>query len=185
MQVYVIIPDIPPFIQLALTVTINNCDPPLVGNNDKLLAKFHCGTLLYNTMRLMSLFESLLEHLLEFLLITARLSMAHNHLYLTKDILYFCVKIEYFWHVQWDYDWQLNKSKKITIHTQISPHGYSHWQVSTGLKKGNEKVSTTSVPSVTNLKQDMGVFSAYEPFSLFLSKMQEQRIFSERSNKSQ
>ena len=44
-------------------------DHPVVSNNHKLLAKFHSGTLrIMDTMKLMSLFELFLEHLLEFVL---------------------------------------------------------------------------------------------------------------------
>ena len=58
MQFYVIIPDTPSFIQLAVTVTRNNFDLPVVSNSHKLLAEFHSGTLrIMDTMRLISLFS--------------------------------------------------------------------------------------------------------------------------------
>ena len=67
MQFYVILPDIPSFIEPALIG-----DLPKASNNDKMLAKFHFGTLgIMDTMRLMTLFELLLEHLLKFVFLVA------------------------------------------------------------------------------------------------------------------
>ena len=44
-------------------------DLPIESSNHKFLARFHSGTpSIIDTMRLMSLFELLLEHLIEFLL---------------------------------------------------------------------------------------------------------------------
>ena len=44
-------------------------DLPIVPNNHKFLAKFHSGTLrITDPMRLMSLFQLFLEHLVEFVL---------------------------------------------------------------------------------------------------------------------
>ena len=56
-QFYVTMPDIPSFVQPVLTVRRNLSDLPAVSTNDKLLAKFHSGTLkIINTMRLTSPF---------------------------------------------------------------------------------------------------------------------------------
>ena len=64
MQFYVILPDIRSFIQVALTVQEIIGNLPVVNNNQKLLAKFHFGTLrIIGTMRLLSLFYAILCYL--------------------------------------------------------------------------------------------------------------------------
>ena len=59
-------------------------DLPIVPDNHKFLAKFHSGILrITDPMRLMSLFQLLLEHLFEFVLIS---SLGHLHMILAQRL---------------------------------------------------------------------------------------------------
>ena len=58
-------------------------DLPIVSSNDKFLTKFHSGTLrIIDTMILMSVFELLLEHLLEFVLNSCQIISIQRRIYM-------------------------------------------------------------------------------------------------------